>query len=660
MNIKKTFQNLSKGIGELITSKSYSLTVGDSLKTGNLWGDKNQYIKAYQIALYVNKAINKRSTKVGEIEFVLEKNGERVEKGDTGILDLLNKPNQYFTGRQFWALYQLHKDIYGEAYIWVDKTPSLINRGSGKVNALHLLKPDTITIKYDKTTGEVVSYAQQLAGGKSRSFLPDEIIRDWYPNPEKLLSPLPLLTAGMKEISTSVQLSEYQNNILENGGRVGDVFKIKTDRINKTGLSELKDTYLANYAEAKKAGTPLFLGGDADYVRTALTPNELDFLESKKTTLNDICILSEVPKPLLASLEDIKYDNADASMLIFMRDVVQPLMTQLASKLSNYFYPKEMMNISFVDPVPENKEEKRKDLIVADTIHALTINEKREALGLEPVKNGDDILIPFGLTTLGVEPAVIEPVAKKKAFNHPLKNKEFRIKYGDIKVAFEDEYEAILYKSIQEYTKEQMDRIVNGISPEEMRSFTKDIIDEAFNEKLEIKLAYEKFKPIMEKALIAGGAKSLALLGVSHEFVLSGIMAGWLDKKVEVFSTQINDTTFKQLKNQFSESLAAGESRQQLVRRIEGTYGDISKGRAKVIARTEIHNANQYGTFKAYGQAGLDTKIWVTVGDGKVRDTHAMVDGEEKLMDMNFSNGLMYPGDESAGAEEVINCRCQI
>ena len=35
-----------------------------------------------------------------------------------------------------------------------------------------------------------------------------------------------------------------------------------------------------------------------------------------------------------------------------------------------------------------------------------------------------------------------------------------------------------------------------------------------------------------------------------------------------------------------------------------------------------------------------------------------MVDGEIRALDEKFSNGLMYPGDPSGSAAEVINCRC--
>ncbi len=53
-------------------------------------------------------------------------------------------------------------------------------------------------------------------------------------------------------------------------------------------------------------------------------------------------------------------------------------------------------------------------------------------------------------------------------------------------------------------------------------------------------------------------------------------------------------------------------------------------------------------------------KQWDATLDGKTRDSHRMVDGEIRELNEKFSNGLMYPGDPSGGAAEVVNCRCAL
>lgn len=53
-------------------------------------------------------------------------------------------------------------------------------------------------------------------------------------------------------------------------------------------------------------------------------------------------------------------------------------------------------------------------------------------------------------------------------------------------------------------------------------------------------------------------------------------------------------------------------------------------------------------------------KQWDASLDNKTRKSHMKVDGEIRELDEPFSNGLMFPGDPSGKAKEVINCRCAL
>jgi uncharacterized protein with gpF-like domain len=77
------------------------------------------------------------------------------------------------------------------------------------------------------------------------------------------------------------------------------------------------------------------------------------------------------------------------------------------------------------------------------------------------------------------------------------------------------------------------------------------------------------------------------------------------------------------------------------------------------IARTETTIAMNLATNQAGVESGvLIDKEWISAGDGNERPTHAELNGEQVDMNEPFSNGLMYPGDPSGDAGEVINCRC--
>lgn len=117
----------------------------------------------------------------------------------------------------------------------------------------------------------------------------------------------------------------------------------------------------------------------------------------------------------------------------------------------------------------------------------------------------------------------------------------------------------------------------------------------------------------------------------------------------------------KTITQEISRGIASGLSYRDIARNINNVSGS-GLYNAKRIARTEGHRIQQTSTRDAQQTAkkmGADVvKQWDAALDGRTRPSHARVDGEVRELDEKFSNGLMFPGDPSGSAEEVINCRC--
>lgn len=631
---------------------------------------KQDFLSAYDISLYANRALNKRAEKVGEIEFQLLRGEEPVENHE--VLDLLAKPNQAFTGPEFWALYQKYYDIFGEDYILLDDE-AVLTGTRRRVNSMHLLRPDMCTPYFDKQTGRLTKIEHRTTEG-TETIEGERIIYTHNPHPANPLRGESLLQSGIRQIETATQIDEYHSKVLENGGRVDGVFNFKSDNLNKTQLQEMKDAYQDQYGKASKSGLPLFLAGNATYERLGLDPAELAYLDTKTVTLNDIAMLTGTPKSILGMTSDETFANADAAIRVFLRETINPLLKNLVTKLDEDLV-EDGLTLWYVDPTPEDKEEIRKDLETANTINAMTINEKREALGLDPIDNGDWIYGPMNLVPLTTNdpeeepvrdlpespPQPEEPEEKSVKIHHPLRDLKTRRIYHALCVKRLDRRQKQMENVVNEYFKGQQERLIENI--EGRKQFkVKSLLSETFNTTLELKLAKESVLPVLEEMLKASAEDAKEIAGSDWEFNDSAEINSWLDKKTEVFAKQINETTFKKLEDEFTESLAEGETRQQLTNRIQNTYSDISKARAATIARTEVHGVTQYGTMEGYKQAGMPIKIWVWAPgtQGGVRDEHQAIDGEETDLKASFSNGLEFPGDPNGGAAEVVNCQCFI
>ena len=95
----------------------------------------------------------------------------------------------------------------------------------------------------------------------------------------------------------------------------------------------------------------------------------------------------------------------------------------------------------------------------------------------------------------------------------------------------------------------------------------------------------------------------------------------------------------------------------------------LSAWRADTIARTEIHTAAAFASDQTARSMASEVgaqleKAWVFVSDERTREDHAAMDSSDYIpLDEDFDVGgeaMEYPGDPTASAENVINCRCSV
>jgi hypothetical protein len=256
---------------------------------------------------------------------------------------------------------------------------------------------------------------------------------------------------------------------------------------------------------------------------------------------------------------------------------------------------------------------------------------------------------------------VIESVKKAEETDHPLATKSARDAYWYKQQQNIDNQTTRFQKKLNEFLDGQAERIIEYISPESTRVFRKkNLIDDAFNLELEIKIGGEQLMPLLELLLIEAGIDTIGFYS-GDNFVISEEIKVWLEQRGQLFLTSINETNFKELQTQFSDSLSLGESRKELVARVQNTYSDIKIGRAKTIARTEVHGVSQKGNYEALKQAGIKEKIWVSARTNTTRPAHWEADGQRRLITDPFivmGESIMMPGEGSAA--NSCNCQCVI
>tara|TARA_R110000822_G_scaffold5786_10_gene24759 strand:+ start:1490 stop:3061 length:1572 start_codon:yes stop_codon:yes gene_type:complete len=100
---------------------------------------------------------------------------------------------------------------------------------------------------------------------------------------------------------------------------------------------------------------------------------------------------------------------------------------------------------------------------------------------------------------------------------------------------------------------------------------------------------------------------------------------------------------------------------------LKSQFNRYSQYQSERLVRTEATNAANFATMESattiFPGAQMQ-KEWIASFDDRTRDTHAEVGASEPIpyndAFMVGGNFLMYPGDPSGPASEVINCRCSV
>jgi plasmid stability protein len=108
----------------------------------------------------------------------------------------------------------------------------------------------------------------------------------------------------------------------------------------------------------------------------------------------------------------------------------------------------------------------------------------------------------------------------------------------------------------------------------------------------------------------------------------------------------------------------------QIDRLVASYRAKMLRYRAEVVARTESLRAVNSGVSEMFRQAedtGLIEELsqkWHTARDARVRGHHRSMHGQIREIGVPFISGqgnrLLYPGDPSAPASDVVQCRCVV
>ena len=321
---------------------------------------------------------------------------------DHELTKLLKRPNPLQGQSEFFEMLLGYKLITGNSYIHSMSPDAGINKGKPK--QLQLLPAQHVDI-YSDVFGYPKKYVVDV--GVNPEYPAEQVLHLRFANYEWDIDGRQ--NYGMSPIKAAARITQVNNDgvtslakAFQNQGAVG-IFSFDGDvELNEEQIQQLEERYRTKYQGADKNGTPMWVGNNLIWTKLGVDPVDLAIIESQKWSVAQICNVFKVPAVLIMN-ESSTYNNMKEAREALWEENLIPELKQVKDQLNNYFgqyFPDVQIDfdLSDIGVLQENEREKVDYLKTADF---LTINEKRELMGYEPIADGDTLLIPANLLPIG-------------------------------------------------------------------------------------------------------------------------------------------------------------------------------------------------------------------------------------------------------------------
>jgi HK97 family phage portal protein len=360
----------------------------------------NKNVVAYQ-------AINRIAEAIANVKWTAWKGD--TELTESPLIDLINRPNPMQSGQEYIMAKIGFMMISGNSY------EERVVVG-GQARELYVLRPDRMKI-IPQTNGIPAAYVYEYNSRKVRwdvdpVTLSSDIMHAKLFNPLNDWYGMAPIEAGAFAIDQHNEAMKWMQALLQNSARPSGALVTKDgESLSDDNFTRLKAQIEEQYQGSANAGRPMLLEGGLSWQAMGLSPTDMGIIESKYSSARDVCLAFGVPPQLLGIPGDNTYSNYAEARLAFWEDTVIPLIDRISADWNNWLGPlfgdQELR--PDLDKIPAIADKRMTLWDMADKSTDLTINERRELKGFEPIEGGDVLLVGMGQISLSDAGAPIDP-----------------------------------------------------------------------------------------------------------------------------------------------------------------------------------------------------------------------------------------------------------
>ena len=231
---------------------------------------------------------------------------------------LHDEPNPEMTSFVFRETLMTHLLLWGNAYA------QIIRNGKGEVIGLYPLMPNRMTVDRDKSGQLVYQYQMQDSNahtGKTGNVTlkPSDVLHIPGLGFDGLVGYSPIAMAK-NAIGLSIATEEYGARFFANGATPGGILEFPGTVKNPESIRESWNKGFSGNNAHKVA----ILEEGMKYTPISISPEQAQFLETRKFQIDEIARIFRVPPHMVGDLEKSSFSNIEQQSLEFVKYTLEP------------------------------------------------------------------------------------------------------------------------------------------------------------------------------------------------------------------------------------------------------------------------------------------------------------------------------------------------
>mgnify|MGYP001579059981 FL=1 len=291
----------------------------------------------YSQSVWVYAAISAISQSVSRVPFnlVQQKSEDELEMIEEGELyNLFSNPNPMMSMKELLEAKEIFMGLKGEAF-WVFEGRENITQIPKEIWCLDPARFEPVI-----ANGLQIGWAIQMEENKKKAIPLYDVMHFKYFNPYNMIRGLAPYQAISMAVNQSYYADSYNTNFFKDGATVGGFISFK-EELGNDAYNRLVKQFEERHKGHSNAHKIGILEGGGDFKEAKLSQKDMDFVQTKKLSREEIFAAYKTNAVVLGLYEDVKsYEGTKTAHKTYWQDCLIPKCSYTVEHLWNKFFSK--------------------------------------------------------------------------------------------------------------------------------------------------------------------------------------------------------------------------------------------------------------------------------------------------------------------------------